>query len=191
MRDPTFNSSDIGSKVIENAASINSRPLPERPLGEASHLPQMQFSDRRNQSLHGAPFTIEDGIRGVMKKQSMVIANTHSNLNLACSAKAVKQVCSWPLLSDSADCADVGVANASITNEDYIEMKQGRLNQQISSRICLGVSLSQLLFLYIIRHLGDEVAAPQRIRGGSPHFSPRSVFQLVKILERNVKGWVR
>ena len=131
VRDPTIiASSDVGSKVIKNAASTNNRPLPERPSGEASRasrFPQVEFSDRRKQSLHGAPSSIQDDIHSVMKKQSIVIANTHSDPNMTCNVEAVKQVCNWPSLSDSADGANVGVATANVTSGDYIEMTQGKL----------------------------------------------------------------
>ena len=121
--------------MIKSAASTNNRPLPERPIGEesrASHLPQVEFSDRRKYSLHGAPSSKQDDILGVMKKQSIVIANTHSDPSMICNVEAVKQVCNWPSLSDSADGADVGVATANVTSGDYIEMTQGRLILQIS-----------------------------------------------------------
>ena len=95
--------------------------------------PHIEFSDGRKQPFQrAAPFLIQDNIRSVIKQQSMVIANAHDNLDATCSMKAaqsvIKQVVSLPPHSDSADEAAVITETGMVKNEDYIEIKQGKIN---------------------------------------------------------------
>lgn len=119
---------------ITAETNSNKRPLPEKPPTERlpNYFPHIEFSDRGKQSLQGAaPSIIQDDIRNIMKQQSMEIANTHSNPDFTCSMKAQSGIVSWPSLFDPTDGAAVNRAASTVANGDYIEIKEGKVNQII------------------------------------------------------------